>query len=55
MSRKVKILLAEDDPNLGAVLRTFLISKGFDVSLAQNGKTAFEKFNRETFDFASSI
>ena len=51
MSRKVKILLAEDDPNLGAVLRTFLISKGFDVSLAQNGKTAFEKFNRETFDF----
>lgn len=51
MSRKVKILLAEDDPNLGTILRTFLISKGFDVSLAQNGKTAFEKFNREQFDF----
>lgn len=51
MSRKVKILLAEDDPNLGSILRTFLTSKGFDVSLAQNGKTAFEKFNREQFDF----
>lgn len=51
MSRKVKILLAEDDPNLGTILRTFLISKGFEVSLAQNGKTAFEKFNREQFDF----
>lgn len=51
MSRKVKILLAEDDPNLGTILRTFLASKGFEVSLAQNGKTAFEKFNREQFDF----
>jgi DNA-binding response OmpR family regulator len=51
MSRKVKILLAEDDPNLGSILRTFLTSKGFDVSLAQNGKTAFERFNREQFDF----
>lgn len=51
MSRKVKILLAEDDPNLGTILRTFLVSKGFEVSLAQNGKTAFEKFNREQFDF----
>ncbi len=51
MSRKVKILLAEDDPNLGSILRTFLTSKGFEVSLAQNGKTAFEKFNREQFDF----
>jgi DNA-binding response OmpR family regulator len=51
MSRKVKILLAEDDPNLGSILRTFLTSKGFGVSLAQNGKTAFEKFNREQFDF----
>lgn len=51
MSRKVKILLAEDDPNLGTILRTFLVSKGFEVSLAQNGKTAFERFNREQFDF----
>lgn len=51
MSKKLKILLAEDDPNLGTLLRTFLTSKGFEVSLAQNGKTAFERFNREPFDF----
>ena len=51
MSKKIKILLAEDDPNLGSLLRTFLRSKGFEVSLAQNGKTAFERFNRDNFDF----
>lgn len=51
MEYKLNILLAEDDLNLGQLLQTFLRSKGFLVSLAQNGKIAFEKFNRETFDF----
>ena len=51
MEKQVKILLAEDDLNLGQLLQTFLRSKGFGVVLAQNGQIAFEKFNRDKFDF----
>ena len=51
MEKEIKILLAEDDLNLGQLLHTFLKSKGFSVSLAQNGKIAFEKFNKNTYDF----
>jgi len=51
MEKMTKILLAEDDINLGQLLQTFLKSKGFGVSLAQNGKIAFEKFNQGKYDF----
>jgi len=51
MEKATHILLAEDDINLGQLLQTFLKSKGFNVSLAQNGKIAFEKFNQGKYDF----
>ncbi|MDC1385067.1 response regulator transcription factor [Crocinitomicaceae bacterium] len=51
MEKEISILLAEDDINLGHLLYTFLKSKGFKVTLAQNGKIAFEKFNADTFQF----
>jgi len=51
MENSISILLAEDDLNLGQLLQTYLRSKGFTVSLAQNGKIAFERFNRDQFDF----
>ena len=51
MEKATHILLAEDDINLGQLLQTFLKNKGFNVSLAQNGKIAFEKFNQGKFDF----
>ena len=51
MENGTSILLAEDDVNLGHLLQTFLKSKGFSVSLAQNGKIAFEKFNTGSFHF----
>ena len=51
MEKGISILLAEDDINLGHLLQTFLKSKGFDVTLAQNGKIAFEKFNAGSFQF----
>jgi len=44
MSKKINILLAEDDENLGDLLHTYLKNKGFDADLARNGKRAFEKF-----------
>jgi two-component system, OmpR family, response regulator len=51
MEKGISILLAEDDINLGHLLQTFLKSKGFDVTLAQNGKIAFEKFNTGAYQF----
>lgn len=51
MSKKMTILLAEDDENLGTLLNTFLRSKGYEVDLARNGKTAFEKFVKSHPDF----
>lgn len=51
MSNKIKILLAEDDTNLGLLLDTFLKAKGYDVDLARNGKIALEKFNSDTYHF----
>lgn len=49
--KKVKILIAEDDPNMGMVLKEFLKAKGFDITHAVNGKDALDKFNAEPFDF----
>ena len=51
MSKKISILLAEDDENLGQLLFTYLQNKGFQVILARNGKTAYERFTKDSFDF----
>jgi DNA-binding response OmpR family regulator len=45
-----KILLVEDDPNFGAILKDYLILNDFEVVLAKNGMEGFEKFKREVFD-----
>jgi len=45
-----KILLVEDDPNFGTVLKDYLIINDFDVILAKNGMEGFEKFKKDTYD-----
>lgn len=45
-----KILLVEDDPNFGAILKDYLMLNDFDVTLAKNGMEGFEKFKKDTFD-----
>lgn len=45
-----KILLVEDDPNFGSVLRDYLIINDFEVVLAKNGMEGFEKFKKDTYD-----
>ncbi len=45
-----KILLVEDDPNFGSILKDYLVMNNFDVTLAKNGMEGFEKFRKETFD-----
>ncbi len=48
---KTRILLAEDDPNLGILLKEYLEAKDFEVSLATDGSIAFEFFRKKEFDF----
>ena len=45
-----KILLVEDDPNFGAILKDYLAMNDFEVTLAKNGMEGFEKFKKDTFD-----
>lgn len=50
MSRK-KILLVEDDPNLGMLLEDYLALKGnFDVKLCVDGEEGLKAFMAETYD-----
>lgn len=51
MNKKISILLAEDDENLGQLLFTFLQNKGFHVILTRNGKMAYDRFTKDPFDF----
>jgi two-component system OmpR family response regulator len=51
MTAKPKILLAEDDENLGQLLHTYLQSKGYEVTLARNGKKAFQSFTAGNYTF----
>jgi DNA-binding response OmpR family regulator len=45
-----KILLVEDDPNLGFVIKDNLLLKGYDVTLRQDGESAEQVFRQESFD-----
>jgi DNA-binding response OmpR family regulator len=49
-TEKIKVLLAEDDPNLGMLLREYLNAKGYETELAENGKIAYETFMQGGFD-----
>lgn len=46
-----KILLVEDDPNLGLLLQDYLELKGkFEVVLCADGEEGLRAFNKESFD-----
>ena len=45
-----KILLVEDDPNFGTVLKDYLMMNDYDVILAKNGMEGFEKFKKDDYD-----
>ena len=49
--KKIKILLAEDDLNLGTILKDFLIVKGFEVVHCLDGMAALAEFNINCCDF----
>ncbi|SMD34128.1 DNA-binding response regulator, OmpR family, contains REC and winged-helix (wHTH) domain [Reichenbachiella faecimaris] len=48
---KIKILLVEDDPNLGQILNEYLQLKGYETVLCQDGEAGFKAYQSESFDF----
>ena len=52
MEETVKILLCEDDENLGMLLREYLLTKGFDTTLCPDGEAGFKEFSKNKFDIA---
>ena len=43
----IKIILAEDEPSLGQIIKESLESRNFDVLLCENGEVAYETYKKE--------
>ncbi len=50
MEKEYKILLTEDDENLGMLLREYLIAKGFDTDLLPDGEEGYKAFKSKKYD-----
>jgi len=50
MEKEYKILLTEDDENLGMLLREYLIAKGYDTDLMADGEAGYEAFMSKKYD-----
>ncbi len=50
MDDKLKILLCEDDENLGMLLREFLQAKGFNADLFPDGEKGYKAFLKGKYD-----
>jgi len=51
MFKNLKILLVEDDANLGLLLSEYLKAKGFPVTLKQDGNQGYEEYIRGDYNF----
>ena len=52
MEEKIKMLLCEDDENLGMLLREYLEAKGYTTTLCPDGEAGFREFSKNKFDIA---
>jgi two-component system, OmpR family, response regulator len=50
MNQKIKILLVEDDPNFGSIMKSYLELNDFNVNLKADGKQGLDAFNSEPFE-----
>ena len=50
MDEKLKILLCEDDENLGTLLSEYLQAKGYEAELCPDGEAGFKAFVKSKFD-----
>ena len=48
--KRIKILLAEDDSNLGSLLKSYLSAKNMEASLFENGIKALDSFAVKHYD-----
>lgn len=51
MERFIKIMLVEDDKNLGVILKSYLTAKGYPTTLCFSGEEALKQIDRECIDF----
>lgn len=47
---KAKLLLVEDDPNLGDILKEYLEMKGYEPTLCRDGEEGWNKFKKDKYD-----
>ena len=50
MGDKLKILLCEDDENLGMLLREYLNAKGYETDLCPDGEAGYKAFMKNKYD-----
>ncbi|MDY6206458.1 MAG: response regulator transcription factor [Prevotella sp.] len=50
MEENLKILLCEDDENLGMLLREYLQAKGYDATLCPDGEVGYKEFLKANYD-----
>lgn len=50
MEKEYKILLTEDDENLGMLLREYLEAKGFETDLLPDGEEGYKSFMSKKYD-----
>ncbi|MCZ8203652.1 sigma-54 dependent transcriptional regulator [Gemmatimonas sp.] len=48
----IRVLIAEDEAHLGAILEQFMTARGFQVRMVRDGRSALELLRRELFDVA---
>lgn len=47
---KARLLVVEDDPNLGDILKEYLEMKGYEPTLCRDGEEGWNKFKKDKFD-----
>ncbi|AWW30825.1 DNA-binding response regulator [Echinicola strongylocentroti] len=47
-----RLLVVEDDPNLGDILQEYLTMKGYDTKLCRDGEEGWSNFKKGKFDLA---
>ena len=50
MEEKLRILLCEDDENLGMLLREYLVAKDYDAELYPDGEAGYKAFSKNKYD-----
>ena len=50
MEERMRILLCEDDENLGMLLREYLQAKGFNADLFADGESGYKAFLKGKYD-----